>query len=357
MKRLAVCLVVVVLGLIIGWSVFGDSILIKVGKSYAKRNMTGEVLAELPDGLHLVLCGAGAPLPDPTRAGACVLVLAGQDLYVVDVGSGSPRNFAPMGIPAGRVNAVFLTHFHSDHFDGLGELMTTRWAGGAHKSALPVHGPEGVQQVVNGLNMAYAQDFEYRIAHHGETVTARSGAGASPQPFRLPKTGEGHRVLEHNGLVVTAFAVEHAPVSPAVGYRFDYKGRSLVISGDTKKSTNLIEFSRSVDLLVHEALAPHVMAIIGEAAEEAGAKHVAKIAIDVLDYHTTPVEAAEVASEANVGHLLFYHLVPPLPARPMEKFFLKGTEDAFAGDMTIGRDGTMISLPANSKAIETGSLL
>lgn len=357
MKKWLLGLVSLLVVLALGWSLLGERLLVKVGKQYAKRNMTGEVLSELPEGLHLMLCGAGAPLPDPTRAGACVLVLAGEDLYVVDVGSGAPRNFAPMGVPTGRVEAVFLTHFHSDHFDGLGELMTTRWAGGAHKSPLPVYGPTGVTQVVKGLNMAYAQDFNYRIAHHGETVTARSGAGASARSFKTPLSGEGLKVLERNGLTVTAFAVEHEPVAPAVGYRFDYKGRSLVISGDTKPSENLVQFSQGVDLLAHEALAPHVMAIMEEAAAEVGAEHIRKIAVDVLDYHTSPVQAAEIAARAGVGHLLFYHLVPPLPARPMEKFFLRGVDEAFSGDMTLGRDGTLISLPAGSKAIEVDSLL
>lgn len=350
-----------VLGIIVlmtaGWLMFSERLLVHIGKSQAQRNMTSKVLTSLPDGLHLVLCGAGAPLPDPTRAGPCVMVLAGQDLYVVDVGSGSPRNFGPMGISPGRVEAVFLTHFHSDHFDGLGELMTTRWASGAHKSPLTVYGPEGVEQLTRGLNLAYAQDFRYRILHHGESVVPESGKGVRPEPFRLPSEGEGQTVLERNGLTVTAFAVEHEPVMPAVGYRFDYRGRSLVVSGDTKPSENLLRFSGNVDLLAHEALAPRLMKIMEEAAEEIDAEHIRKIAVDVLDYHTSPVEAAEIAQRAKASHLLYYHLVPPLPVRPMERFFLEGVEDVYGGDVTLGRDGTLISLPSGSNEIRVDGLL
>ena len=125
---------------------------------------------DLEDGLHLALCGAGGPLPAPKASGPCVAVVAGKRLFVVDVGTDSPRNLGRMRFQAGSVEAVFLTHFHSDHIDGLGELVTIRWAGGDNTQPLPVHGPEEVEQVVDGFNMSYGLDFIYRHEHHGDTV-------------------------------------------------------------------------------------------------------------------------------------------------------------------------------------------
>ena len=98
-------------------------------------------IAELEDGLHLALCGAGGPLPAPRASGPCVAVIAGDRFFVVDVGTDSPRNLGRMGFQAGNVESVFLTHFHSDHIDGLGELATIRWAGGDNDEPLPPPGP------------------------------------------------------------------------------------------------------------------------------------------------------------------------------------------------------------------------
>ncbi|MDX1497961.1 MAG: MBL fold metallo-hydrolase, partial [Salinisphaeraceae bacterium] len=141
MKRFFLFLVVALIITAGSLAMFGERFLTKAMMAQVQANIRGSVLNELPDGLHLLLCGAGAPLPDPTRAGPCIMVLAGSDLFVVDIGSGAARNFGPMGVPTGRVDGLFLTHFHSDHIDGIGELMTTRWAGGAKKSPLNIYGP------------------------------------------------------------------------------------------------------------------------------------------------------------------------------------------------------------------------
>jgi ribonuclease Z len=284
-------------------------------------------------------------------------VIAGGELYVVDSGSGSSRSLARMRIPQGRVEAVFLTHFHSDHIDGLGELMLQRWANGADESPTPVYGPRGVEQVVEGFNRAYAPDSSYRVAHHGEEVVPRSGAGGLARPFATPTDGEGRVVLEADGLRVTAFRVDHQPVDPAVGYRFDYRGRSILLSGDTQKSYNLRSFAEGVELLVHEALSPQLVALIERAAAGAGRTNIEKITADIVDYHTSPVEAAEIARDVGAKHLLYYHIVPPLPLAPLEEVFLDGVDEVYQGPVTIGRDGTFLSLPADSDAIEEKNLL
>ena len=316
------------------------------------RNLAADPIAELPDGLHVLLCGAGGPLPDPVRSGPCAAVIAGRTMVVVDAGTGGARNLQRLGFTPGRSDAQFLTHFHSDHIDGLGEMAMLRWTGAAHDTPLPVYGPAGVEEVVAGFDGAYRQDATYRTAHHGPSVAPPSGAGMTAHPFALPAPGEAPVVFEANGLRVTAFAVDHDPVRPAVGYRFEYGGRSLVVSGDTAKSANLQAQARGVDLLVHEALAPQLVKRLHDAAEAAGRANVAKITNDILGYHTTPVEAAEIAKAAGVKHLLFYHVVPPLPLSGLEQVFLEGVSDAYAGSVTLGRDGTLISLPKGSSSVE-----
>ncbi len=315
------------------------------------RTMAADPIAELPDGLHVLLCGAGGPLPDPVRSGPCVAVVAGQRMVVVDAGTGGARNLQRLGFVPGRVDALFLTHFHSDHIDGLGELAMLRWTGGAHGAPLPVHGPAGVEDVVAGFTDAYRRDFGYRVAHHGEATVPSSGAGTVAVPFAVPAPGEAPIVYAAEGLEVRAFVVDHEPVSPAVGYRFDYRGRSVVVSGDTAKSANLEARARGADLLVHEALSPELVGRMHAAATAAGRANLAKITADIPDYHTSPVEAAQVAEAAGARHLLFYHVVPPLPVPGLEAVFLDGVSKAYAGGVTLGRDGSFVSLPAGSGAI------
>ncbi len=351
MKKLGIGLVVVLLLLVGIYQLAGDRIAMRAMSRIIENNLAGDAFAELEDGLHVYLCGAGSPLPDPGRSGPCAAVVAGQQLYIVDVGSGSPRRLPLGGLPPGRVTALLLTHFHSDHIDSLGELAMQRWAGGSNEQPMPVYGGRGVEKIVDGFNLAYSQDFVYRIEHHGPETVIPSGKGSVARPFDVPPNGEGKVIIEQDGLVVTALRVEHAPIEPAVAYRFDYKGRSVLISGDTSKSANLQQFAKGVDLLVHEALAPHLVALMTEGAAKAGAKAMEKITVDILNYHTTPVEAAEIARDAGVGHLLYYHIVPALPIKALEKAFLRGVSDVF-DNVTVGVDGTMVHLPAGSDEID-----
>lgn len=351
-KKIGIALAAIAIVVIAVLALFGDRLLLKAMQRVVESNVGGAYFDALPDGLHLMLCGSGSPMPDPTRAGPCVAVVAGKRLMIVDVGSGGVRNLAPRGLPVGRVEDVFITHFHSDHIDGLGELMLQRWAGGSRETPTPVHGPSGIEQVVEGFNLAYRHDFGYRIGHHGPDVIPPGGAGGVARPFELPQPGQSVTLIDDNGLKVIAFSVEHPPISPAVGYRFDYKGRSLLISGDTVKSANLTQFAQGVDLLVHEALAPELVDVIAAGARQVGADDTAQIMDDIHNYHVTPVQAAEVAEAAGARHLLYYHIVPALPLRRLETLFVRGVAEAYRGDFTVGRDGTWVSLPAGSTDVD-----
>ena len=349
MKKSAVVIGVALVLAAIAYSQRANIVARVLEQGLASR-LGANALAELEDGLHLALCGAGGPLPAPDASGPCVAVVAGSALYVVDAGTDGVRNLNRMGYPVGDLQGVFLTHFHSDHIDGLGEMGTLRWASGDNHSPLPVYGPPGVTAVVDGFNLAYAQDVNYRHEHHGDSVAPLRAAGLGANPFAMPALGELTTVLEAGGLTVEALAVDHSPVEPAVGYRFTYKGRSLLITGDTVKLANIAQFAQGVDLLVHEALAPNLVNLMHEAALQNGNDILAKITHDILDYHASPVDAAETARSAGVGHLLYYHIVPPLVVPGQEALFLNGAEDIFPR-YTVGKDGVSFSLPAGTDVI------
>jgi ribonuclease Z len=328
----------------------GTALLVRVAEARVGRDAT----ASLPDGLHLVLCGTGSPLPDPTRAEPCNLVIAGRHLFVVDAGDGGPRKLAGFGIPMGRIEGVYLTHFHSDHIDGLGPLMLLRWTAGTHATPLPIHGPPGVERVVAGFNAAYAIDNGYRTGHHGPRIVPPGGAGGVARAFAI---GAGPVVVHDvDGVRITAFPVNHDPVKPAVGYRFDYKGRSLVLSGDTAASPSLVAAARGADLLVHEALNPALMARLTAILDARGQNNVAQITRDIVGYHSTPEGAADAARGAGVKQLVLSHLVPPLPFSYFYPAFLGHAAQHFSGPITVGEDGMIVSLPAGGTDITRSAL-
>jgi ribonuclease Z len=329
----------------------GTALLARVAADRAGRDAT----TGLPDGLHLVLCGTGSPLPDPTRAGPCTLVIAGNRMFVVDAGEGGARNLTLMGMPTGRIEALLLTHFHSDHIDGLGPLMLMRWSGRPNTSPLPVIGPSGVEQVVAGFNSAYKLDNGYRTSHHGPVIMPPSGAGGLAKPFPIGTTPLV--ILDNAGLRITAFPVAHDPVDPAVGYRFDYKGRSVVLSGDTGPSPSLVAAAKGADLLVHEALQPALVSKLTDALAARGIANTAQITRDILNYHSSPEQAADAARAAGAKALLLNHIVPPMPFKFAYPAFLGDAAAHFAGPITVGEDGMIVTLPAGSSDVKRDKLL
>jgi ribonuclease Z len=300
-------------------------------------------ILDSPD-LHVVLCGTGSPLPDPARASACTAVIAGGSIYLVDTGPGSWKQVDLANLPTGAVGTVLLTHFHSDHIGDLGEATVQSWIGGRAR-LLDVYGPKGTAQVVDGFRIAYAQDAAYRTAHHGDDVMPAAVAGATAHEIALGDAFDAAAlVLERNGLTITMFRVDHAPVAPAVGYRFDYRGRSVVVSGDTRRSQSLIEHAKGADILVHEALHPGLVARAVAGAQRLQLPRIAKLAGDIPGYHTSPIEAAEVAEAAGVRHLVLTHLVPAPSNVIARRLFLAGVASKFGGEVTLGADGMRFDL-------------
>lgn len=317
----------------------------------AVQRLAADAVRDLPDGLHVGVCGAGSPFTDDTRSGPCTLVIAGRRMFVFDAGSGSSRTIGKMGFNQGRIDAVFLTHFHSDHIDGLGELMLQRWVSVGNTAPVPVYGPPGVDAVLAGLQQAYDPDRQYRVAHHGAATVPPGGFGAQPLPFTPGPDGRVV-VLQDAGLEIAAFVVDHAPVHPAVGYRISYKGRSVVLSGDTRQAGAVQREAARADLLVHEALSAPLVAVLRKAAAQAGRNNLVKIFDDILDYHSSPEQAAQTARDAGARYLLLNHITPLLALPGLEKVFLGRAPDIFDGPIRVAADGDFISLPAGSTAID-----
>lgn len=331
----------------IGEAVFAQAIRERVGTDPSQT---------LPDGLHAYVCGTGSPLPDENRAGPCIAVLAGKTGLVFDAGSGSVRKLGAMGYPMPRMQAAFLTHIHSDHIDGMGELLLQAWMAGGRSAPLPVYGPPGTRAVVEGFDAAYTPDRALRIAHHGPAVARPGGFGGEPREF-VPETVQRGEVYAAGGVTVRALRVPHGPVKDAYAYRVDYKGRSVVISGDLSYFPPLGDFARGADVLFHEALNRDLVAQIGAQAKRSGMNDAAKIMADIPGYHTAPADAARIAKAAGVRALVFYHLIPGPPFQLLDAAFLGDAPREFTGDMRIARDGLLVSLPAGGTAVEYKDLL
>ena len=319
--------------------------------------VAADAVAEMPEGLHVAIVGSGSPLPDAKRGNPCAAVIAGGRVFVVDAGERSAETMARMQLAPTRIAAVLLTHFHSDHIGGLGTVNLQRWVADAAQEPLRVIGPPGVERVVGGFNEAYALDSGYRTAHHGPEVAPPSGAHMVAEPFSFADGEDEMVVLEEDGLKVTAFVVDHTPVQPAVGYRFDYRGRSAVISGDTVYTEALIRVAQGADLLVHDALSPELLKLVEDAAGRAGQSMRRRILADVPDYHATAPQAADAARNAGVRALAITHIVPPLPLKGLEAIFLGDAHERFSGELWLAQDGDLYSLRAGSTAVERSRLI
>lgn len=290
------------------------------------------------EGLKVFLCGTSSPLPAPGRAQACVAVLAGESLYLVDAGAGSAQVATLGRLPLERLEAIFLTHFHSDHIAALPEFNLNSWVAG-RPQPLTIVGPQGVSEVVDGLNNAYRQDLTYRVAHHGAELMAPHLGVMEAQIMAAGAS------LKKGDLTITSFKVNHDPVRPAVGYRFDYRGRSVVISGDAIVTPSLIDAATGADLLLQDVLS---LPIIQSLEKASAGSRLEKIFHDIQDYHAHTSDLANLVAESGVRKLALYHLVPA----PRNALFAKIFKRDLPGGTVITEDGMIFELPAESEQVK-----
>lgn len=240
----------------------------------------GSSLAASFDGLKITLCGTSSPLPAPGRAQACVAVETPNHLYIVDAGSGSAATATLAGIPTAKLRAILLTHFHSDHISDIGDFNLNSWVAG-RPAPLQIVGPEGVDRIVEGLNITYELDRGYRVAHHGAALLDPELGILQSRPIN-----EGV-IVDEDGLRITAFEVSHPPIEPAYGYRLDYGGRSVVISGDSLVTDKIVEIADGADVVLHDAMALQLVQGAETMARNIGNTRVATVLHDIQDYHAT----------------------------------------------------------------------
>jgi len=274
---------------------------------------------------RVTLLGTGSPFPVPDRFGAATLVEAGGEKLLFDAGRGATIRMNQIGVPIGAVT-LFLTHFHSDHVAGIPDVWLTGWIQryyGNRKSAFRVIGPTGTVALMENLARAYADDIRIRIADENNPP---EGVAIAPQEF----SGDGV-VYEKNGVTVTAFEVDHGDlIKPAYGYRVDYDGRSVAISGDTRWSDNLIKHAAGATLLIHEVAM-------------ANAAYFDRVPVvrAIMAHHISPEEAARLFNTVKPKLAAYTHLVflgaPNFPA-PNAADVLAKTRETYMGPLAMGRD-------------------
>jgi len=269
--------------------------------------------APLP--MQVILLGTGFPRPDPERAGPSTAVVVGEKVFLVDAGRGVVLRLAATEFKLKQVEAVFLTHLHSDHTSGLPDLFTSTWIFG-RKTPLELYGPKGTKSAAKALLEYFKEDIHIRR----DLTEMQPAEGAKINTHEISKGV----VYEDADVTITAFEVDHRPVEPAFGYRFDSGGKSIVISGDTRPSENLIRHARGVDVLVHEVYLPEYLDKVDTP----------EVAARLKQYHSSPEEVGDVAQKAGVKLLVLTHLVPGNE----DKAILERVSKKFGGKVVAGKD-------------------
>lgn len=288
--------------------------------------LLGSTASQAQGDFKVTLLGTASPTPRPDRFGPSTLVEAGDQKLLFDAGRGVPIRLKQLNVPLGKIDVLFLTHYHSDHTSGIPDVWLTGWLSPPYaRRTQPFHviGPVGAKAMMSGLDQAYALDIKIRI--EDEKLPP---AGVAMNVEEFDKDGV---VFEKNGVKVTAFAVEHgAAIKPAVGYRIDYQGHSVVISGDTRYDENVIKHGAGVDVLIHE---------VGSARPELLATSVPVQRI--IAHHTTPREAGMVFSKTKPKMAVYTHIV----LLSSEKFpeptlddVVNETRQTYSGPLTMGED-------------------
>jgi ribonuclease Z len=274
----------------------------------------------------VTLLGTGAPVPRIERFGPATLVEVGGQKLLFDAGRGASQRLFQMNIPLNALDAVFLTHFHHDHLVGLSDIWMTGWLPppwGSRIVPFEVWGPMGTASLLKNLEEAYALNKSIRMP---DELLPPEGIELVAHEF-----DSNGVVYESGGVKVTAFAVNHGDlIKPAYGYRVDYDGRAVVISGDTRFDENLIAAARGADLIIHEvALVTDELLASSERFRR------------IVSHHTTPEEAGIVFATVAPKLAVYTHLVIlsslTIPEAPLPSLITR-TRSNYDGPLVIGED-------------------
>jgi ribonuclease Z len=286
---------------------------------------------------RVTLIGTGNPGPNPDRFGPATLVEAGDQKLLFDAGRGATIRLWQLRIPFNKVSPLFLTHFHSDHTVGIPDLWLTGWLPapfGRRSAPFHVIGPTGTNDLMTNLEKAYAADIRIRIA---DEHLPPEGARVLAEEFEADGV-----VFEKDGVRVTAFEVDHgAEIKPAYGYRIDYKGRSVVLSGDTRFSENLVKYATGADVLVHEVMAARPELLKDEVVQR------------IMAHHTSPQEAGTVFTRAQPKLAVYTHLTlsarpPAFPAITVDELIAQ-TRETYTGPLEVGDDLMSVAIDDTGK--------
>jgi ribonuclease BN (tRNA processing enzyme) len=274
---------------------------------------------------RLILLGTGGgPRPRRASSAAAQVILSRDAAYVIDCGDGVARQLVLAGFSLASLRHVFITHHHSDHNADYGNLIWLAWTAGL-KTRVDTWGPPPIDRMTRLFFEMNAYDIDTRIADEGRVALV-------PLVHVHEMNGAGV-ILQDDNIKVTTALVRHPPVAPAFAYRFDAPDRSIVISGDTAPSDNLIDLARGADVLIHEALyAPAVDRLV------ANVPNATSLRKSILSHHTTAEDAGRLAKAAGVDLLVLSHLIPADDPEVTERMWLDAAHEHFQGRVIVGRD-------------------
>jgi ribonuclease BN (tRNA processing enzyme) len=274
---------------------------------------------------RLILLGTGGgPRPRRSAMSTAQVILANDVPYVVDCANGVPRQLVLAGVALAKLRHVFVTHHHSDHNADYGTLLLLAWASGL-RSRVDTWGPPPLDRITRLFFEMSAPDIEVRIADEGRVPLV-----PLIHPHEITQDGP---VMQDDNVKVTAARVEHPLVPNAFAYRFDAPDRSIVISGDTHRSDNLVKLARGADVLVHEALwVPGVDRLV------AFNPNATTLRKHIIDSHTPVEEVGQVAAAAGVWTLVLSHLVPADDDRLTDQMWIDLARRHFTGQIIVGKD-------------------
>jgi ribonuclease Z len=273
--------------------------------------------------MQLTLLGTGSPIPDPLRAGPATLVRSAGSTILVDCGRGVLMRLAGAGVLPPMLNAVLVTHLHSDHLTDLNDVITTQWVMSAAPSPLRLLGPPGIEEVVDATLCALAPDIRYRLAHHADLT--------EPPGVEVTEVAPADR-FDVGSASVRVAATDHRPVEPTVAYRIEDDGRSAVLGGDGVPCAGLDELCQGADAYVQTVIREDLVRQVPNARFQ-----------DIVDYHSTVEDAAHTAARAGVGTLVLTHYVPPMAAEQSDEWRVLAAE-RFTGEIVLGDDLTTVDV-------------